>query len=470
MDGNSLLYKLSLKTNINYDLLKFIHNRAFIAGGSIINIIKDIEFNNKSDIDIFIYNNKNNKNEFYNILHKIKMTYNNIELLYYDNSMNDSISILNINILNKKVQLQLILSSFNKPMTILKNFDMDYIQCGIHKNKLYITRDCKNAINNNIINKVSSRVRYDRLLKAAKKGFKVNLITDCIKDVDVEIKKKDYYEIYKKNIIPMTIIYGINVITDTINMNYTNIIDINIKKYKNYNSKYFIINQRINFIYHDSKDNKNHNLKYLCLNVNIKYTYYDHSRNLYVLYIDESDPLYNINKFLKYKNSLPKNFKIGNNKLLISFYLCRIKFIDTDIYPQIIIEKFLNDSIHDNILSISLNNDAINNINDTLYYGISLNQSNNTSNNSILIAENKISSYGSYKDTLTHIKVSALQCFIYNYKNENMKIKDALNEAYKQYEYDLYKYKHNESMLLFCSLYKTNRIINTINDLISYMR
>jgi hypothetical protein len=153
------------------ELLSKLSNIGIIAGGSVVYALNSfVPKETVGDIDVFV----NKEDDIMNCIELIYEKFPECEKIVYDfgNLQNDNYSIANIKILENCPPIQIILKGFSSHMELLEGFDIDYVECGIHNNKLYITKDCIKSHNERQILKVRTSIRYERLLKATRKGFK----------------------------------------------------------------------------------------------------------------------------------------------------------------------------------------------------------------------------------------------------------------------------------------------------------
>lgn len=124
-----------------------------------------------SDIDVFI----NDKDTLFNMISYMEVNYpvNELTLIHHGYFEEDkSGSVVNISLKNERVFVQFILLEYETPMEIIEGFDLDYVQCALHKNKLYFTDICRAS---HLSRKVEYATEFPppmkRLMKAVEKGF-----------------------------------------------------------------------------------------------------------------------------------------------------------------------------------------------------------------------------------------------------------------------------------------------------------
>jgi hypothetical protein len=153
------------------NLLSKLSNIGIIAGGSVVYALNSfVPKESVGDIDVFV----NKENDIMNCIELIYEKFPNCEKIVYnfETLQNDNYSIVIIKILENCPPIQIILYKFISHIELLEGFDIDYVGCGIHNNKLYITKDCIKSHNERKILKVRTSIKYERLLKATRKGFK----------------------------------------------------------------------------------------------------------------------------------------------------------------------------------------------------------------------------------------------------------------------------------------------------------
>lgn len=160
------LLRLSSKFNLPIEDLILLQDLGTIAGGAVVYALGASEKVN--DIDVYT----NNKEE---ILNNLSIKYTNRES---DTSINGyEISNEVINIHHTYGIIQLIICDYGPE--IINGFDIDYVKCAIHKMKLYISEDCKEAHETKEIKYYSKIAPEYRLDKAAEKGFKLYYYNTC---------------------------------------------------------------------------------------------------------------------------------------------------------------------------------------------------------------------------------------------------------------------------------------------------
>ena len=116
-----------------------------IAGGALLNLIKNETFNINSDIDIWITGKYNNKKIYMsNILNYLSKF--NCKFIQYTET------IVNV-ILPNKIIIQIINTLYKNPITIINMFDLDIVKMYYDGKNVYLTPTCvKSICNNTIIN------------------------------------------------------------------------------------------------------------------------------------------------------------------------------------------------------------------------------------------------------------------------------------------------------------------------------
>jgi hypothetical protein len=187
------------------ELLSKLSNIGIIAGGSVVYALNSfVPKETVGDIDVFV----NNKDDFRICRELIYENFPDCELIsnYYQFGIN-SISIIDIIILENYPPIQLILNKFVSHTELLEGFDMDYIQCGIHNNIIHKTKWCIESHEKREILRVSSNIKEGRLIKATLKNFKSivfkiagqrNRIPDKMV-IDIEILRNSNLAFLKSN-------------------------------------------------------------------------------------------------------------------------------------------------------------------------------------------------------------------------------------------------------------------------------
>lgn len=169
---------------LSQDLFDFVSTEAVIAGGTIVYALNDfVPIDSVGDIDIFV----DSLDKAVRLMHLINDAEKILKfelMMQYDNSFNEQ-SIDNASSAPKKCSvvtchferpglkdLQFVMQSFDHPLQIIENFDMDYVQCAYHKGQFFVTDFAREAHSQRrIIRLRQNPPRYERLIKAAKKGF-----------------------------------------------------------------------------------------------------------------------------------------------------------------------------------------------------------------------------------------------------------------------------------------------------------
>ena len=81
---------------------------------------------------------------------------------------------------------------------VIKEFDIDYVQCALHKGELYMTDMCKESHTRRRVLKFSN-IKYPRLIKALNKGFQAPLFIETENARRVQPDE----EFYRMNVISM---------------------------------------------------------------------------------------------------------------------------------------------------------------------------------------------------------------------------------------------------------------------------
>lgn len=153
------------------NLLSTLSNIGVIAGGSVVYSLNDfVPKDSVGDIDLFV-NSKDKMLESVDLIHKkFPKCEFNVHDVY---NIQGIISMVTIDIYeNSSHPIQVILYDFESiEDDLLDLFDIDYVQCGIHKNKVIITKRCEESHRERKILKISSNVKRHRLEKATLKNF-----------------------------------------------------------------------------------------------------------------------------------------------------------------------------------------------------------------------------------------------------------------------------------------------------------
>ncbi len=81
-------------------------------------------------------------------------------------------------------QIQLILQDFQKPEDVIESFDLDYVQCALHQDQIFMTEICKRShIQKTVLKCTEFPPTIDRLEKALRKGFRAPVFGDEPKGV-----------------------------------------------------------------------------------------------------------------------------------------------------------------------------------------------------------------------------------------------------------------------------------------------
>lgn len=171
------------------DLLQQLNTKGVLAGGSIVYALNDfVPKESVGDIDVFI----NDKETFLQVLEDLRFCYrvDKIEVTnpeqYYELSEEESekISIVSVTLIEERVQIQLILQEYESPFDVIESFDLDYVQCALHKDKIFQTEICKEAhFKRKILCGNEFPPSFKRLQKASQKGFKTVLIGNEIRPI-----------------------------------------------------------------------------------------------------------------------------------------------------------------------------------------------------------------------------------------------------------------------------------------------
>ncbi len=166
-----IIDRLSLVFPYKY-ILKELSEYGVIAGGSIVFALNEfVPLESVGDIDIFV----NTKENYDNC---IKLLYSLFDIKFKIIAFGDEKNYAVVNMLiNNKYNIQIIYNDFITPVDVIDVFDIDYVQCALHKGELYITDRCLRSHRHRQIFEVSDiRFRNNRLQKAVYKGFKSPIV------------------------------------------------------------------------------------------------------------------------------------------------------------------------------------------------------------------------------------------------------------------------------------------------------
>lgn len=145
------------------EILNKLVDIGFIAGGSVVWALLDIK-DKPSDIDLFV----NGGDQVKKIIELLEPYTLSVDQYVYSNS---SCSIVDVNLVDgPQVQIVCVNSGFKDTIDL---FDMDYVQCGVHKDLLYRSEACIQAHLTRTISLFTELPSKKRLEKALRKGFKV---------------------------------------------------------------------------------------------------------------------------------------------------------------------------------------------------------------------------------------------------------------------------------------------------------
>ena len=216
-------------------LKNYLPNNCIISGGFIPICIKDLEIHKFNDIDLWIYGEDDEirKKSFNNLLSSLNNFINKNKFTRYIKNYYITIrkSIVSVHIENE-ISLQIIFTDKKKPIDIISNFDMNYLQSFYIKEfdtyHCYLSSQAINCYLTNSTNYILEKknIKPSRLLKTIKKGFQIKNLIDEVRDI---IKNIDFYDEW----------------TDTKNKyfdNYTNDINRNNFLLKNIYKASFVVN------------------------------------------------------------------------------------------------------------------------------------------------------------------------------------------------------------------------------------
>jgi len=83
----------------------------------------------------------------------------------------EKVAVLTFHIQGETCTFQTIICEHSTPEDVLDSFDLDYVCCAIFDDKLYILDECKEALETNKVTKYKDLHRISRMTKAISKGF-----------------------------------------------------------------------------------------------------------------------------------------------------------------------------------------------------------------------------------------------------------------------------------------------------------
>ena len=147
-------------------ILRRLSQLGIIAGGSVVYACNDfVPKSSVGDIDVFI-----TRENFLIAIKEIHELFPEAMYQPHEESCR-STSILNIEIFEDEPNIQLIVIKKYHPMEIIQSFDLDYVQCGLHLNKIYQTKACEKSFESRIVQYSMGACKIHRLDKAKNKGF-----------------------------------------------------------------------------------------------------------------------------------------------------------------------------------------------------------------------------------------------------------------------------------------------------------
>lgn len=177
LNYKNVLLRLSKLINIkgkikNITLLQYITNHCVIAGGSVVYGLCDfVPIKSVGDIDVYVLNE--NKDMFFKMVDTIRNIYSQYKITYakrgscvVEARINDE-----TNVESRPIVFQIILTGYTCEQKLIEEFDIDYVQCGIYRQRLLITECAKQAHKTRRITMYSKDIRASRVVKASDKGF-----------------------------------------------------------------------------------------------------------------------------------------------------------------------------------------------------------------------------------------------------------------------------------------------------------
>lgn len=418
--------------SVHQSLLNELSTIGVIAGGSVVFALNNfVPSLSVSDIDLFC----NSATSFIEALECIRKHCDDIKCFIFDGLNPYQLSVLTVSIPAEQVKYQLIYKEFKTPEDVINQFDIDYVQCAIHCDKLYITDECiESHLQKKVIKFHDLRFRNDRLLKAIKKGFACPILTDNL-SFEFPIKSIRYNDIKKSHISSLK---G-NEYFETrdreitfLSINSLEIIGFNFTKewHGSYFGKFMIDcgNERI--------------VERSIVSVEMD-VIEDLGR-----YVEINDgPIKNL--FTTFKKKDPNMvIPLGKSIFLVEGYMINREFKAKLVA---IVPGALPLKIADKLTIIGHHKSMVYTTQKPKYHKVL----------------EEIDRLKSEKETdLNRHKINAYKCFMYHVTHDNDQNK-AIQISCQQMNYDVYKRRNDPMMTFALSLSSIN--INTINDMIEYI-
>lgn len=310
-----------------------------IAGGSIVYALNSfVPKSSVGDIDVFV----NNISDFITIaklFSKFGIKAIQVCNLPYFNSTttsdNDELadrgfSIFNFELIGESISFQVIFQDFQTPFDVIKAFDIDYVQCALHQNQVYITNEAKQShFEKRILKTFESCCEIHRLCKAANKGFETPIFGHISgQSVSDHILKNPNYESFQvlnlKELLELPIVpLNFRPTESPISLENINVEKYSFKRIHNYLHFY-----RFNLIFNGSTMQQR--VETFAITIHIKtfqeYIKPNNSKNRFILI----EPLWGIERIHDPNQVLDPQAKIQNvlvqiysNKSILTF---KIKF------------------------------------------------------------------------------------------------------------------------------------------------
>lgn len=443
---------------ISKDTLILLQKQYVLAGGSVAYSICDyIPLASVGDIDIFVTNCEDNEDcrrEFNNIYNLITVDGFNSHIFEIRGiTFGEYVPVVNFHSDKANLDVQIIFTDFKDSIDVIKDFDLDYVQCAIHDDKLFITDDCKRSHSERkVLSCIDlNKIRPKRLTKALFKGFNVPYFgfvenASCSNNSPI---KYDIDKILPKLNPKFRGYLERDQCTDRVNLNTLRLVSLNDDLMVNKIKKSPIF-KNFNFINFVLKDNLG-TYQVPIISVIIEVLEYDE----YELTIKTHPLLGNkITTNDKFKTYIMEKGCLGEMVVLIKVYsnYDEVKYKVIDIWKD---EGDLEGCYIKIDINTNENNSSIvtaNMIKDP-YYKIKL----------------LIDKYAKTNNDLEFIKLNAYRCFLYHI-SQGETLEKSISKACGQMDYDYNKkIRKNLDPWLMLSISFYNREISTVQQMINFI-
>lgn len=181
------LFDKSFVNTLNWD-----DGNMFIGGGSIVNILKEIN-SPWSDIDIWLYDS--NKIELKNKLQELlRRIYDNIGYRNEHNNIAVSVrnNVITLYVANYKRNIQIVLTE-SEPINCMNNFDMDYVKCIFDGKDLIATKSFLESFITNSVKDIDDNTRENRIIKALIKNYRIECNENVKLKYDINKTISNYF-------------------------------------------------------------------------------------------------------------------------------------------------------------------------------------------------------------------------------------------------------------------------------------